>query len=366
MRAALITKIGIPYEIDDVDIAEPIGHEVLIDVKASGLCHSDLILAQSDYGLPLPFVQGHEVAGVVTALGPDVRSLQLGDHVVAHPIDYCGHCLRCLRGDVTACQNYGSGNRAQTEPPRLSRRGSTVHQVGGTGGFAEQALIHENQLVAIDKAVPLDKAALLGCGVLTSVGAVTTSAKVRFGETVAVMGCGGVGLNVVQGAAISGASKVIAVDLQPTKLELARRFGATHTVNPADGDVVDQVRSITEGHGVDHAFEVIGLMPTLEQSTQMLDHHGTAYMIGMQKPGAKLAVDVDPVNSEGLLRKEQALRGVNMGSANPKLHIPLYAELYLQGRLNLDDLVSATISLDDINEGYALGPGEAARSVIIF
>lgn len=234
-------------------------------------------------------------------------------------------------------------------------------------GFAEQALFPEHLLAAISKDVPFDRASLLGCGVVTGAGAVIRTAKVRFGDTVAVFGAGGVGLNAIQAAALSGASKVIAIDLQPTKLDLAKKFGATHLVNPADGDTVEQVRALTDGQGVNHAFEVIGLIPTLEQATQVLDHGGTAYVVGMQRPGSRLSVNVDPMDLSSLLRREQSVKGVKMGSTNFKLDIPLYAELYLQGRFNLDDLVSTTIGLEDINEGYAeLEKGKVARSVITF
>jgi len=367
MKAALIEKIGEPYVISDVDIAEPLGHEVLIDVKGSGLCHSDLTIATNDFGMPLPICQGHEVSGIAVALGPEVRSIKVGDHVVACLVDYCGHCDQCLRGHQTACRNRGGLARTPGQAPRLTRGGEFVLQLGDLGGFAEQVLTHENQLTPIDKAVPFDRAALLGCGVVTGAGAVINSAKVRFGQTVAVIGCGGVGLNAIQAAALSGARRVIAVDLQPGKLAMAKKFGATDLVNPADGDPVEQVRALTDGHGVDHAFEVIGLAPTLEQATKMLDHFGTAYVIGMQKPGARFPANVDPVDPNGMLNHEQQLRAVYMGTTTAKYDIPLYADLYLQGRFNLDDLVSQTIALDQINEGYeALMGGQVARSVITF
>lgn len=365
MKAALITQIGQPYEIGSIDIAAPIGREVLVEVKASGLCHSDLHISENDYGFPLPLVLGHEVAGVVTQVGPDVASIKVGDHVVACLVTACGVCNQCIQGHPTACLNPGANARAEGEAPRLSQDGKPLFQFSGISGFAEQVLAHENMLVAIDKAVPFDRAALLGCGVVTGAGAVLNSAKVRFGQTVAVIGCGGVGLNAVQAAALAGAERVIAIDLQPSKLELAKKFGATDVVNPADGDTVEQVRALTDGRGVDHAFEVIGVKQTLIQATQMLDHFGTAYIVGMQKPGATLEVISDPTNPAGLLNNEQSVRGIMMGTTNFKIDVPRYAKMYLQGRFNLDDLVSNTIDIGDINVGYeALQGGGVARSVI--
>lgn len=367
VKAALITKTNSPFEVHDIDIDRPLGNEVLIDVKGSGLCHSDLHIARNDYGIPLPLLQGHETAGIVTALGPDVRSLKVGDHVVACNVGVCGHCDRCLDGRPNGCRNKGNVDRQPDQGSRVTWEGQPVTTLGGMSGFAEQALFPEHLLAVVSKDIPFDRAALLGCGVVTGAGAVIRTAGVRFGDTVAVFGAGGVGLNAVQAAALSGASKVIVVDLQSGKLDLARKFGATHTVNPADGDTVEQVRALTDGRGVDHAFEVIGLVPTLQQATQVLDHNGTAYVVGMQRPGATLSINVDPMDLDSLLRREQSVRGVMMGSTNFKLDIPLYAELYLQGRLNLDDLVSNTIDLVDINEGYAeLEKGKVARSVITF
>ncbi|MDQ0691425.1 Zn-dependent alcohol dehydrogenase [Arthrobacter sp. W4I7] len=368
MKAALIKKTGEPYVLDDIRVDDPIGHEVLVEVKGSGLCHSDLGIAENDYGIPLPLVQGHEVAGVAIAVGPDVESVKVGDHVVACPVYFCGHCDQCLQGRNTSCREAAKRDREKGGNARFTMPdGRFVMQLGAIGGFAEQTLINENQLVSIDRRVPFDRAALLGCGVVTGAGAVFNSANVRAGETVAVIGCGGVGLNAVQAAALTGAGRIIAVDLQPGKLELAKTFGATDLVNPDDGDPVEQVRDLTGGHGVDHAFEMIGLMPTLVQATQMLDHFGTAYIVGMQKPGTKLQLNVDPMVPTGMLMKEQAIRGVKFGSVNVKRDIALYADLYLQGRFNLDDLVSQTISLEQINAGFEeLKKGRVARSVIVF
>jgi S-(hydroxymethyl)glutathione dehydrogenase/alcohol dehydrogenase len=364
MKAAILEAVGESFVIQDIDIAQPVGREVLVDVKASGLCHSDLHIAENDFGFPMPSVLGHEAAGIVTAIGPDVTEFAVGDHVVGCLVGFCGHCDKCAAGKTFQCRNYPAATqRTADEAPRLSRDGVAVTQFSELGGFAEQILAHENNIVKVNDDIPFDKAALLGCGVITGAGAVIHTAGVRVGDTVAVIGCGGVGLSAVQGAAIAGARRIIAIDLQPGKLELAKKFGATDTVNPADGDVLEQIQAITGGDGVDFAFEVIGLKATALQAIQILAKGGGAYLIGMQKPGTVL--EIDPMGD--LLMNQKRVQGVYMGSSNFKLDIPLYADLYQQGRFNLDDLVSQTIRLEDINEGYdELRKGEVARSVVVF
>lgn len=365
MKAALITEIASPYQIGEVAIDRPLGREVLVEVKASGLCHSDMHIAANDFGLPVPLLLGHEVAGVVTEVGPDVTSVAVGDHVAACVVASCGMCAQCRVGHATACLRPDSLQRPTGSPLAVSYQGAPLGLIAGVSGFAEYTLTHENQLAVIPKDIPFDRAALLGCGVVTGAGAVLNSARVQFGETVAVIGCGGVGLNAVQAAALAGASQVIAIDLQTSKLDLAKKFGATDVVNPADGDTVEQVRALTGGFGVDHAFEVTGLQFTLKQALDMIGHFGTAYIIGMQKPGATVDVTIDPMNPLALSPREAGLRGVNMGSVNPKRDIARFAKLYLQGRFNLDDLVSRTIDIGDINKGYEeLKSGAIARTVI--
>jgi S-(hydroxymethyl)glutathione dehydrogenase/alcohol dehydrogenase len=363
MKAAVIDAVGDKFVIQEVQIAQPIGREVLLDVKASGLCHSDLHIAENDFGFPVPSVLGHEIAGIVTAIGPDVTEFALGDHVVGSLIAFCGHCDKCQAGKTFECRNELAVQRTPEQPARITRDGQPIAQMYDLGGFAEQALVHENNLVKVNKQIPFDRAALLGCGVITGAGAAINSARVRVGDTVAVIGCGGIGLNAIQGAAIAGARRIIAIDLQPGKLELAKRFGATDAINPADGDVVEQVRAITGTDGVDHSFEAVGLKSTAEQAVHVLGKGGGAYLIGLINPGT--ALDIEWWGE--MVMQQKSIRGVYMGSTNAKLDIPMYADLYLQGRYNLDDLVSQTIALDDINEGYdALRKGEVARSVIIF
>lgn len=364
MKAAVLNGVGQDFVIEDVDIADPIGREVLIDVKACGLCHSDAHIRDHDFGFPMPTVLGHELAGVVIKVGPDVKEIAVGDHVVGCLVSFCGHCRRCAAGKPYECEHPEETRRGEGEAPRLSRNGETVTQFSELSGFAEQALVHENCVVRVTKDIPFEKACLLGCGVVTGAGAAINTAEVRVGDTVAVIGCGGVGLNAVQGARLAGAHKIIAIDLQPEKLELAKTFGATHTINPNEvDDVVAAVQEITESSGVDHAFEVIGLKPTAEQAIKILGVGGGAYQIGMIPIGKQL--EIDPFVD--ILMQQRKYQGVYMGSTSPKRDIPLYADLYQQGRFNLDDLVSKTIRLEDINAGYAeLEGGKIARSVIVF
>lgn len=365
MKAAVLDEVGAKYEIREIQIDSPIGREILVDVKASGLCHSDEHIRENDFGFPMPTVLGHELAGVVREIGPDVTEFSVGDHVTGCLVAFCGHCDQCVMGAPFRCENQETvGVRQADEAPRMSTMdGTPITQFQGLGGFAEQSLVHENQLVQVNKEIPFDRACLLGCGVITGAGTAINTASVRVGDYVAVFGCGGVGLNGIQGAAIAGARKVIGIDLQPGKLELAKKFGATDVINPAEEDLNERILEITNGYGVHHAFEMIGLLPTMKQAFSILGKDGTAYVIGMQKPGTTL--DIELFND--VLMNRKAVKGVYMGSSNPRIDIPLYADLYVQGRLNLDDLVSKRIKLEDINETYAeLGGGQVARAVITF
>lgn len=363
MKAAVMFAVGEPLAICDIELDDPQPHEVVVQVKASGLCHSDLHTMKSDFGWPVPLVLGHEVAGVVTTVGDQVTAVAVGDHVVANLISSCGDCKRCRAGVPTECTNPGAIRRGSEDRARYTLDGKPVTQIGDIGGFAEQILVHERNLVRVDPSVPFDRAALLGCGVITGIGAVKNVAGVRLGEDVAVIGCGGVGLNVVQGAALAGARRVIALDLQPAKLELALKFGATDVVNPAEeADVVAKVRAIVGKDGVDYAFEVIGLPQTVQQAIDITGTGGTSFVVGKMQPGTGASL-----SAENLLRPHKSLRGLFMGMTVADVDIPLYAELYQQGRLNLDDLVSERITLEQINEGYdKLEKGETARSVVVF
>jgi S-(hydroxymethyl)glutathione dehydrogenase/alcohol dehydrogenase len=359
MRAAVLPTIPSMLEIDEIQIDKPRHHEVLVRTVAAGLCHSDLHFMEAKYACDTPTVPGHEAAGIVEAVGPDVTYVQPGDHVIGCLSIFCGRCEFCLSGRPVLCNREGL-ERSAEQPPRLSWNGTPLHQFLRLSAFAEMMLVHENTLVKIRDDMPLDRAALIGCAVTTGLGAVFNTAKVPPGSSVAVLGCGGVGLNCVQGAAIAGAGRIIAVDTVPWKLELAAALGATDVVDASAGDPVAQVMALTGG-GVEYAFEAIGLKITGEQSFAMLRKGGTATIIGMIPEGHKIELP----GSEFL--DEKKIQGSNMGSNRFRIDMPHYVDLYLSGRLKLDELVSRRITLDEINEGFeAMRRGEVARSVIAF
>jgi len=360
MRAAVLNTIPGQLDIEEVQIGSPGPREVLVRVAAAGLCHSDLHFMEGKYPYPTPAVLGHESAGVVEAVGDQVTYVQPGDHVITCLSVYCGNCENCLTGHLSICTNAASTDRAPGEPPRLSRDGEPVWQFIKMSSFAEMMLIHEHGLVKIRDDMPLDRAALIGCGVTTGLGAVFNTAKVEPGSTVAVIGCGGIGLNAIQGARIAGAGRIIAIDMLPNKLELARQFGATDVVNAAEGDPVQQVLELTGG-GVHDSFEAIGLKVAAEQAFNMLRSGGTATIIGMIPVGQNIELP-----GASFLR-EKKIQGSNMGSNRFRVDMPRYVDLYLDGRLKLDELVSARITLDQVNQGFdAMKTGSVARSVIVF
>jgi S-(hydroxymethyl)glutathione dehydrogenase/alcohol dehydrogenase len=360
MRAAVQFEVPGKLEIVDLVVDDPGPREVLIQVAASGLCHSDLHFLEGKYHTELPCVLGHEAAGVVLAVGRDVTYLQPGDHVITCLSSFCGTCRFCVTGRPYLCNRQGL-ERHPEDTPRLSYNGQKVNQFARLGAFAEQMLVHENSTVVVDKRMPLDKAALVGCAVTTGVGAVVNTARIPLGATVAILGCGGVGLNAVQGAAMAGAGRVIAIDKLAWKLELAREFGATDVIDASEADPVESVLELVPG-GVDFAFEAIGLKSAAEQAFQMLGKGGTAVIVGMIPEGEMIEI-----NGELLMGDGKSLLGSNMGSNRFRVDIPKYVEAYLTGKLKLDELVSRKISLDEVNEGYdSVNRGEVARSVIVF
>jgi S-(hydroxymethyl)glutathione dehydrogenase / alcohol dehydrogenase len=360
MRAAVLNQLGGSFQIEPIQIDRPRGREVMIDVKASGLCHSDLHIAEADFGVPLPAVLGHELAGVVQAVGPEVREFKEGDRVVGSLIQFCGHCAACLSGHTYRCIHPDETLRSPHEPQRLWRGETAITQLTGTGAFAEQALVHENQLAKVPAEMPFAQASLLGCGTITGVGAAIHTSAVRPGDSVAIIGIGGVGLNVISGARLCGAGRIVAIDTYPGKESLAMKFGATDFINARDQDPISALQKLIPG-GVDHCFEVVGTKTTSEQALRMVRKGGGLYLIGVHRPGSKIELDV----TLDLLANQVRVQGVYMGSTNIKHDIPLYARLYLQGRLNLDDLISREIKLDDINDAYQeLKKGAIARSVI--
>jgi S-(hydroxymethyl)glutathione dehydrogenase/alcohol dehydrogenase len=359
MKAAVFREVNKPMAVEEIRIDKPGPREVLIRTSAAGVCHSDLHFWNGTYPGAVPMVLGHESAGVVEAVGSDVRYVKPGDHVITCLSVFCGHCEYCLTGHMSLCQEPET-RRPKEQPPRLSQNSAPLGQFANLGSYAEQLLVHEHAVVKIRPDMPMDRAALIGCGVMTGMGAVFHTAKVEPGATVAVIGCGGIGLSAINGAAIAGASRIIAVDMVPSKLELARKFGATDVVNAKEKDAVGEVKELTGG-GVHYSFEAIGLKATAEQAFNMLRNGGTATVIGMIPPGQMVALH----GMEFLFEKK--IQGSMMGSNRFRVDMPRFVDYYLQGRLHLDDLVSRRIKLEDINDAFAaLGTGEVARSVIVF
>jgi S-(hydroxymethyl)glutathione dehydrogenase/alcohol dehydrogenase len=359
MKAAVLREVKKPLSIEDVQIDKPGPHEVLMRTAAAGVCHSDLHFQTGDYMHPMPTVLGHESAGVVEQVGSEVKYVKPGDHVITCLSVFCGHCEYCLSGRPALCSKEGV-RREPGDGPRLSQNGDVMHQFLELSSYAEQLLVHENAIVKIREDMPLDRAALIGCGVTTGLGAVFNTARIEVGSTTVVIGCGGVGLSCVQGAAIAGASRVVAVDMMPEKLALASNFGATDLVNASDGDPVQQVKDLLGG-GCDYSFEAIGLKQTTEQAWKMLKNGGTATVIGMIPIGTMIELHgVD-------FLFEKKIQGSSMGSNRFRVDMPKYVDFYLNGKLNLDELVSARIKLAEINDAFeAMQRGEVARSVIVF
>lgn len=360
MKAAVLHAPHQPMTIEDVAISKPKRREVLVRTAAAGLCHSDLHFIEGAYPTPVPVVLGHESAGVVEAVGEDVTYLKPGDHVISCLSVFCGHCEFCLTGHLSICQTP-EVKLAPGVAKRLTWKGGQhLNQFLNLSSFAEQMVVHENALVKVREDMPLDLAALIGCSVITGYGAVAHTAKVEPGCTVAVFGAGGIGLATINAAVIAGAGRIIAIDKDPFKLELARQFGATDVVDATAGDVVKRVVEMSGG-GVHHAFECIGLKITAEQAFSSLRSGGTATLIGMIPVGTRIEL-----HGVDFLR-ERRIQGCMMGSNRFRIDMPRLIDFYKQGRLKLDEMVSARIKLEQINEGFAaLKQGGVARSVIVF
>lgn len=356
MRAAVWTSTDRPLEVMDLDLVAVGPGMVKVRLAASGVCHTDLSIARGNLDHPAPAVIGHEGAGVVEEIGDGVTAVQPGDHVVLSWIAQCGACYPCRRGQGHVCEAYPRG-----QAPTPFRLGDEhVHQMMTTGTFSEVTIVPEGGAVRIDHDVPLHLAALIGCGVLTGAGAALNTASIVEGDRVAVFGCGGVGLNTIQGARIAGAGTIVAVDTNPAKLELGRRFGATHLVNAADADAVDALRDLTGGRGVDVAFEVIGNATTVAQALAATRRAGQTVLVGVTPDHVTL-----PLNLLGFVRSAIELRACYYGSANVRVDVPRLLELWRSGDLLLDELVTDEITLDGIEDAFAaIEAGTATRSVI--
>lgn len=361
MRAAVLREIPGRLTLEEVAIDKPGPREVLVRVAASGLCHTDLHFMEGHLTTSLPTILGHEVAGTVEAVGSDVTYVAPGDHVIASLSVFCGSCEYCLGGRPAICAHPDTTDRTAAEAPRLSSGGAGVGQFMRIGGFAEQILVHQNAIVKVSRDIPLDRAALIGCGVTTGLGAVFNTARVRPGQDIAVFGCGAIGLNVIQGARVAGANRIFAVDINPRKLAIAGRFGATDLVSADGVDPVAAILELTRGRGVDCSFEAIGMARTAEQAFMCLAKGGTATLIGLM--GATEKVQLSGLH----FLAERRVQGCDMGSTRFRIDIPHYVKLYLDGRINLDDMVSQRLPLERINDGFdAMKAGETVRSVITF
>jgi S-(hydroxymethyl)glutathione dehydrogenase/alcohol dehydrogenase len=360
MKAAVFHGPKQPLSIEDVEIDKPQDREVLVRTVASGVCHSDLHFVDGFYPYPAPAVLGHEAAGVVEEVGRQVSYLKPGDHVIACLSVFCGNCEQCMSGHPNRCSNKAATQRDPKDKPRISQKGKLINQFLDLSSYCEKMLVHENALVKINEDIPLDRAALVGCGVTTGVGAVLNTAKVEPGSTVAVFGCGGVGLAAIQGARIAGARKIIAVDMFEGKLAMAKRLGATDSVDASASDPIEEIKKLTGG-GVDYAFEAIGLKKAAEQAFNSLKPGGTATVIGMIPVGQKVEID------GFMFLTERKLQGSNMGSNRFRIDMPRYLDFYLQGRLKLDEMISKRGKLEDVNEAFrAMKAGEVARTVLMF
>jgi len=366
VRAAVLPAVGQPLEIrDDVEVEDPHPGEVQVRIAASGVCHSDLSARDGVMLMPTPVVLGHEGAGVVERVGQGVTRVRPGDHVLVSWVPQCGACYYCERRQGHLCEKAMitlSAGGLLDGTTRLRSAGRPLHQMAASGTFAELTVVPETGVVRLPDDLDLKLAALLGCSVLTGVGAVLNTAQVAAGDTVAVVGCGGVGLNVIQGARIAGAARIIAVDTNTSKLALAASFGATHAVDASSVDAVSGVMALTEQRGADVAFEVVGLQPTIDQAVAMTRRGGHAVLVGVPALDTTVAVPA----FFGMVLAGKTISGCWYGSSNICEDVPRLIRLYRAGRLDLEGLVSRTIRLDDVNEALeALGTGDLARSVIV-
>jgi alcohol dehydrogenase len=372
-RAAVLREIGLPapysqskpLAIEEVELAPPGRDEVLVRIRAAGLCHSDLSVINGDRPRPMPMAIGHEAAGEVMEMGDGVADLAIGDHVALVFVPSCGHCLPCSEGRPALCEPGAAANGAGTllsGARRLSQAdGAPINHHLGCSAFAEHAVVSRRSLVKLDPALPFDEAALFGCAVLTGVGAVVNTSQVQVGQSVAVIGLGGVGLAAVIGAVAAGAREIIAVDLSPAKRETALSLGATQAFDGAAADVVEQIKAATQG-GLDHVFEFAGSVRAFETAYRITRRGGTTVTAGLPPPSATFALPM--VN---LVAEERTVKGSYIGTCVPTRDLPRYVSLYRSGRLPVNRLMSGRLTLDQINEGFdLLHEGKAIRQVVVF
>jgi S-(hydroxymethyl)glutathione dehydrogenase / alcohol dehydrogenase len=360
MKAAVCHEFGKPLIIEDVDLNDPAFGEVKVKLSACAICHSDITYMDGGWGGELPAIYGHEAAGVVESTGDGVTNAKIGDHVLVTLIRSCGTCHYCAQGAHTNCETRFP--LTENSPLSFSDGRGSIVQGLNTSAFAEYVVVHASQVAEIPKDIPMESASLISCGVITGLGAVTNTAKIPAGCNVVVIGAGGVGLNSVQGASLSGAKKVIALDLNDAKTEAALEFGATHGINAGANDVVEQVMALTDGRGADFAFVTVGVSAAIEQAINLIAPSGTVVIVGMPPVGEK--VKFEPLD---FADATQSILGSKMGSTKLVTDIPKLTALYQQGRLKLDELVTGRYRLDQVNEALdSVRRGEALRNVIIF
>jgi len=359
MKAAVLFEPKTPLSIEEVSVAKPGPREVLIRTAAVGVCRSDLHFVDGAYPHPLPTIPGHEAAGVVEAVGEEVSTVRPGDHVVTCLSVFCGHCEQCVTGHMSLCVDAGT-KRPRTAPPRLSMDGAPVHQMLNLSAYAEQMLVHEHACVAIDRDMPLDRAALIGCAVTTGAGAVFNTADVTPGETVCVVGCGGIGLAAVNAARIAGAGKIIALDPVAEKRAIAEKLGATHTIDALSETAADEVVELSRG-GVHHAIEAVGRPQSAATAVKVLRRGGTATILGMMPLSEKVGLSAMDLLSG------KKLQGGLMGSNRFPVDIPRLVDFYMRGLLDLDTIIAERMPLEQINHAFdELRKGDSTRSVVVF
>jgi len=358
LKAAVCREFGKPFTIEEVKLAKPRAGEVEVQVKACAICHSDISYAEGAWGGTLPSVFGHEAAGVVKGVGKGVTSVKPGDHVVVTLIRYCGDCHYCAQGSQVMCEEVFPLDRRGP----ISSDDGPIDQAMRTGAFAERIVVHHSQMVKVPKSVPFNSASLLACGVITGFGAVTNTAHIKPGQTMAVVGCGGVGLNSIQGGMHGGASKIIAIDIAPTKLKDAKKFGATHALNPKTADVAAKIMSLTKGRGVDYVFVTVGAPAAFKGAFDYITKNGAVVVVGMPPTG--VMSEYDPGT---MAAWNQRIIGSKMGEAVISRDIPKLVRAYRKGELKLDELVTKTYRLEQINEAIAeVKSGTVMRNVIVF
>ena len=361
MKAAVLYEVGKPLSIEEVELDPPKAGEVHVKIGGAGICRSDLHIMKGQGAIPLPAVLGHEGSGTVLDVGEGVTRVKPGDRVILSFVPFCGHCHFCLTGRANLCDTHAAtGGTLFDRTTRLHKGDQRITHMGKVACFAEEAVVPETGCIPIAPDFPLPQAALIGCCVTTGVGAAMFNARITPGSTVAVVGVGGVGLNVVQGARLLNASKIIAVDINEGALEFAMQFGATHAVNPGVQDPVATVKNITDGLGADYTFEVFGSSETVLTAYNSARKGGTVVVVGLAPRGDDAAIDTST-----LVRHEKTLRGSYYGSSRPATDMPTMVDLYYSGKINIDDLITRTYRLEDINKAYQdLEKGEIGRGVI--